>query len=310
MDLAIGIDAGATHLRACLMGSDGAVVGRRRSALPDDMCRLPEVLAAVVDELRGEVEGGRLVGVGVGCAGIIETDSGVLLLSPNAGIRSLDLSRELATLTGLSVTAMNDADAAALAEARMGAGQGLAHFVFLTLGTGIGGSIVIDGQPLLGTRASTAEIGHMCMDPDGPPCACGSRGCLEAYASASAWAKEAAARLAADPGVTSEMRGRKLNGQAVAEAARNGDRLALDVMRRAARYLGVALANIINLIDPALIVIGGGASRAADLYLDIARAEAAARALNKEAVCDIVLSGLGDDAGMYGAALRALEIGR
>jgi glucokinase len=211
---------------------------------------------------------------------------------------------------GIDAFLVNDANAAALGEHRFGAGKGLSSLVMLTLGTGIGGGIIIDSRMYAGACGAAGEVGHMVIDINGPLCGCGRKGCLEAMASGTAVARDTIERLRqGEKSALPEMvRGKleDITAERVGEAARQGDALARDVLFRAGTYLGVGLANLINLFNPEMIVLGGGMANLGDLFLDPARKVAMTQAfpISVRAV-RIVTAELGERAGVYGAAAFA-----
>ena len=210
----------------------------------------------------------------------------------------------------------NDSNLAALAEHRAGAAQGARHALMLTLGTGIGGGIILDGRLQRGSRGGGAELGHVVVDLDGPPCQgdCPGRGCLEVMASGTAIGREGAAAAARSPDSALAERardGREITGPLVTELAHDGDAAARDVLELIGTRLGVGITSLVNAFDPEVVVIGGGAVAGGELLLGPARAAVAERALppNREHV-QIVAAHFGDEAGMLGAAVLALEEGR
>ena len=234
-------------------------------------------------------------------------------MSPNLpGWRDVPLRDMVRERYGVDAFLVNDASAAALGEHRFGAGRGVSHLVLLTLGTGIGGGIIINGEMYGGACGSAGEIGHMVIDVNGPECACGNRGCLEALASGTAVARDAIRRIRqGEKSSLVEMVGGKIEditAEKVGAAARNGDSLALDVLAQAANYLGVGMANLVNIFNPEMIVLGGGMAKLGDLLIDPARRVVAEKAfpISAQAV-RIVTAQLGDEAGVYGAAVFAFE---
>jgi len=204
----------------------------------------------------------------------------------------------------------NDATVAAFAEHLLGVGRGADNLVMLTIGTGIGGGLVLGGEIYRGSSGAGAELGHIVIDEDGPPCQgnCPNHGCMETYASGTALAREgtAAAEREPDSALGRALADGTITGKVVTEAALNGDEMARDVVATAGRHLGVGLASLANIFDPDVIIIGGGVSAVGDLMLDPARAELASRALPPMNKTPVKLAALGADAGMIGAAAMAL----
>lgn len=281
---ATGVDIGGTSVRVTRVARDGTHGAVARADTPfGDAAGLVDVVA----ELHGGADGP----VGVGVAGGATSD-GVLCGAPNLGIDGAPFGRMLEERLGRPVTVTNDADAATWAEHRLGAGRGVDDLVMLTLGTGVGGGAVIGGRLLRGSSGLAAEFGHIVLAEGGAACACGNHGCLEAYASGSAMAMgdRRASDLAAD--------------------AADGDSVAAAHLARIGFWLGVGLADLVNALDPALLVIGGGAGTAAfDALAPAAEEALAARLFGRQHRTQppLVRAGLGDDAGVIGAALLALQ---
>lgn len=302
--VAVGVDVGGTKLLALAVTAGGEIVGRerRRSPVGD--------ADALVDEILGLVRsfgGSRPVGAGV--AGIVGRD-GVVRYGPNLDIEDLALQQRLEDALGVPVTVANDATVALFGELRAGTARGACDVVMVTLGTGVGGAVVVDGRIAEGATGMAGELGHVPVLDGGRECPCGNRGCLEAYASGSAIGLVARERLELtdDP---SDLRDVDVvDGKAVTMAALDGDDLALDVLRAAGYWLGVGLTGIVNVLDPELVVVGGGAATtAAPIVLPEAFGVLSQRILGAghRPVPEIVQAGLGDDAGAVGAALLAVE---
>lgn len=305
----IGIDLGGTNVRAGLVLSDGRVV--RRESRPTGADRGPGRVIETIAQLALSVRGGdRVAGVGIGSPGPLDAEAGVVVDAPNlAGWRDVPLGPLLSRLVSLPVRVENDANAAALGEAFRGAGRGSKSLVCITLGTGIGGGIVLSGDIVRGASGVGGEIGHVTMDPRGPRCGCGNDGCLEAYASATALVRGARARLAA--GAASALRDdESLTAASIALAARSGDALAASLLGGAGTMLGIAVANLAHLLNPDTVVFSGGLSGAGEPLFGPLRAEFRRRAFPRAfAAVRIALAELGDDAGIVGAA-RAFALSR
>jgi len=259
-------------------------------------------------------EAGEPDGIGVGVPSQIQFETGTVETSVNIPLTGVPLREELGRRFGVPVYVDNDANCAALAEAHM---VGVSHLVMLTLGTGVGGGVVIDGMTFRGAHGLGAELGHFTLNPDGPPCPgnCPNRGCLEAYCSGQALERDAT-ELATDK-PDSALAGRlspegKLSGRELVAAAEAGDSDALLLMENFARMLGIGIANYVNVFEPSRLAIGGGLSRASHLFFDRAVQEASARtlpALWKRVT--VALAEGGADAGVIGAGLlAALELER
>lgn len=310
----IGVDVGGTKVLAGAVDEGLQVVSRvqRLVASARSSTAVLDLVAAAVGEA---AEGEPIAGVGVGLPALIDAADGVALASmhlPLAGVRVRD---ELsARLAGVPVSVDNDANLALLAEHRAGAAQGASVAVMLTLGTGIGGGIVIDGRPFRGATGAGAELGHIVVDAEGPDCpgACPNRGCLEALASGTALG--AAARASAVTRPESALaralamdRG-ELPGVVVTRLARDGDELAVELVAETGRWLGLGLCGLVNAFDPEVVVVGGGMMAAGELLLGPAREVVRARALAPlgERV-RVEAARFGEQAGMLGAALLARD---
>jgi glucokinase len=309
----IGVDLGGTKLLAGVVGPDLAVRHRvRRQAFGLDQARLMATIVDAVEEARAEVEED-VVAVGFGIPVTLDRRTGTAAYSTHLPLADVPFEAVMSERLGLPVAVDNDGNCAVLAEARHGAGGGAGNVVMLTLGTGIGGGIVLGGRLQRGWIGAGAELGHMVIDMDGPPCQghCPNRGCLEVMASGSALVREASLRVARRPdtalGLALE-EGRELTGPFVTELAHDGDPVAQEAIAVVARALGVGLANIVNVLNPEVIVIGGGVIAAGEMLLEPARAEMRARALlpARDAV-RVVAAEFGEQAGMIGAALLARE---
>ena len=306
--LAIGVDVGGTKVAAGVVDQDGKVLAKTRRPTPSTSpADVEETIASVVQELRAEHEVGS---VGIGAAGFIDADRSTVLFAPNLAWRDEPLRDEVAKLVGLPVVVENDATAAAWGEYRFGAGSGCDHMVCVTVGTGIGGGIVLDGTLYRGRYGIGAEFGHMQAVPHGRRCGCGQRGCWEQYCSGRALLREA--REIAD---VQRVLGARLlelgNGRPegieapeVTTAAREGDPAALSCFEEIGHWLGVGLTSLAATLDPAVFVIGGGVADAGELLLGPAR-RVFAEQLTGTAYrphAEIRLAALGNEAGMVGAA--------
>ncbi|HEX8306191.1 MAG TPA: ROK family glucokinase [Jatrophihabitans sp.] len=308
MALAIGVDIGGTKVAAGVVDDEGRVIDSTRRPTPgSDVARTEAVIAEVVNELSARH---RVSAVGIGAAGWIANDLATVLFSPHLAWRDEPLRDALAEAIGVPVVVENDANAAAWAEYRYGAARGARVAVMVTMGTGIGGGLVVDGVLYRGAYGVGCEYGHMCVVPDGRRCACGNRGCWEMYASGRALARDA--RELADVSPVGAHRlmtlaGGDLNqltGPLVTEAAREGDPAAVEIYTAMGRWLGRGLANLAAVIDPTVFVIGGGVSEAGDLLLGPAR-QAFGESLTGRGfrpAADILLAELGPQAGLVGAA--------
>lgn len=294
---AIGIDLGGTNLRVALVSEDGEIV--RKIKKPSTEPVLDAILSAV-----DEIKQAEIVGIGLGVAGLIDRRRGRVFTSPNLhAIEGVDLVREIRNRFNGPVMIENDANVAALGEKTAGAGKGFDNFVLLTLGTGIGGGIIHKGKLL----DVSAEIGHMSINADAEKCPCGNIGCLETYASARAMIAKAVIMLEKDnESILKECcKGSiyKITPEDIYKAALEGDALSREILKDAGRFLGVGIANIINITSPEAIILAGGLVGAWNIYVQEAIKEASRRAFKElfDAV-KIIPSSLGDDAGIIGAA--------
>jgi len=310
-DLAFVADLGGTHLRAATVDRAGKIHYRLKQATPQ--AEKPDEIVRALVYAAGECErqsrstGGTICAMSVVVPGTVNAEEGTVVKAPN--VPCLDGFRLAAALESeLEWPAIleNDANAAAVGEMWQGAGRGFRTIICVTLGTGVGGGIIQEGRLWRGVDGSAAEIGHIGVDPfAGVPCACGSRGCLEVYASATAivrMTREARPRYPSSILHTSE----NLTSEKVYEAGLAGDELALEVFRRMGVYLGVGLASLINVLNPELIVIGGGLANGWDLFEKHMHQQVIERAFPTPArLVKIVRAECGDDAGLLGAARLA-----
>lgn len=267
---------------------------------------------ATIDRVAGLDPDARFLGLGVGSPGPLDTERGVVIETPNLGWRQMPLRDRLATALELPAVLDNDANCAVLGECWVGAGRGARFAIGMTIGTGIGGGLVLDGRLYHGAADSAGEIGHMTIDVDGRRCNCGNYGCLEAYASGPAIAMRATEQLRAglDSSLTALCGGDlgAITAQTVFEAARARDAVALDVVRDTAHYLGVGLANLLNIFNPELVVIMGGVTQAGEALFEPLEREVARRAFRSVVEsCRIVPGTLTGLAGVYGAAKVFLD---
>lgn len=313
--LAIGVDIGGTKIAGGVVDASGAILARARRNTPHRSTSpqvVEDTIVECVDELLGGLDGnddGRVVAVGVGAAGFVGADRATVVFAPHLSWRDEPLRDRLQGRIGPPVTVDNDANAALWAEARFGAAVGESHAIMITLGTGIGGALLVDGRVVRGRNGIAGEFGHMQVVPAGLRCECGNRGCWEQYASGNALIREARDLIAADSPVISDLRDRlgpegRLTGQFVTEAARAGDPTARELLADVGEWLGVGLANLAAAFDPGRFIIGGGVSAAGELLLrparDAFRRRLPGRGYRPEA--RIVPAQLGTDAGLIGAA--------
>jgi glucokinase len=306
---AIGIDVGGTKVGALLISEDGEVLAEERADTPrDDVDATLEVVYRLAD-LLGERD--RPVAVGVGAAGMVDAEAGMLRFAPNLDWTEVPMRELVAKRTGLPCVLDNDANAAAWGEYRFGAGRGHRELLVVTVGTGIGGGIVSGGRLLRGAHGFAAEIGHVIVEPGGPWCGCGNRGCWEQVASGQALDRAAREAAQSRPdSLIADLAGTHAPvGRHVWEAARQRDRMATSILEEVGRRLGEGIAGLVNVLDPEAVVIGGGVVDIGDLLLAPARKAfvAAVEAPDHRPEVPLVPAQLGNRAGAIGAAALALE---
>ena len=312
----IGVDLGGTKLLAGAVDPALNVHHRatRPARAPDHNAVLDTVVSAV-EEVRDAIEGGSgtVVAVGMGIPALIDARRGIAVMSTHLPLAGVPFAALLAERIGLPVFVDNDANAAMLAEWRFGAARGTRDAALLTIGTGIGGGLVVGGALQRGSQGAGAELGHMVVQADGPRCNgnCPNRGCLESVCSGTALAREA--RRIAEQRPASGLgealaSGREISGPLVTELAHDGDQAALDALAEMGRWLGIGIGNLVNMLNPEVVVIGGGVIAAGELLLAPARAVVAERALSpgREHV-RIVPARFGAESGMLGAATLAFD---
>jgi glucokinase len=308
---AIGADLGGTKMAIGVVDSGQNVLHRSTE----------RTYGRDFDELIGELEAElraalaacpQAEAVGIGIPSTIDRKRGSAISSVNLPIADVPIRDLVAERIGLPTFIDNDANLAALAELRFGAARGAENAIVLTIGTGIGGGLVLGGELYRGSTGAGAELGHVVIDYAGPPCQgnCPNRGCVEVLASGTALGREGRIAAEAHPGSVlgrALARGEEIDGKVVTEAAIGGDGIAVEVVATIGRRLGVALSSFANIFDPDVIVIGGGASAAGDLLLEPAREQLRSRALPPMNETPVRAAGLGPEAGMVGAAEMALE---
>jgi glucokinase len=307
---AVGIDIGGTKIAALRISAAGEI--RSRCVIPTPATDRSAAMPAIEAAAAAVFEDG-VAAIGVGMAGLIDVRSGVLLSAPNLAWRALSVSEGLGARFGLPVTVDNDATAAAWGESRLGASRGSDDSLFVGVGTGIGGGIVAGGRLLRGAYGLAGEIGHIIVEPGGPLCGCGNRGCWEQVASGVAIARAGGRAVSDEPGSPiARLAGgdpRRATGELVTEAARDGDAAAVEILTTVGRRLGEGIAGLVNVLDPEVVVLGGGVGEAGDLLLGPLREAylAAVEGADVRPEVPIVPARLGNDAGAIGAALLALE---
>ena len=313
----VGIDLGGTKIYTALADSRGRIVAEAR--IPTGAGDGPEAVIGRIVETYNQVKDLTPVGVagpaaiGIGSPGSLDPVKGVVFRSPNlSGWNNIPLREKLEQITGLPVYVDNDANLAALGEYFFGAGRGSRHMVYVTVSTGIGAGLILDGHIYRGAGGGAGEVGHMVLDPDGPLCGCGRRGCLESLSSGTAMASRARELVAAGRGraILREAGGNPgdITAVSVAKASASGDPEATGIISTAGDYLGMGMANMVNLINPDRLVLGGGALGAGSVLWDSMKRELSARALGSSlGQVKVVRAGLEGRSGLLGAVALALK---
>jgi glucokinase len=305
---AIGVDVGGTKIAAAVVTPEGEILNEVRYPSSGPKERLLSSIARSINEVRDGFEVG---GVCLGVPGTVSTEENKLIDAPNLrAIEGIPLKGELQERTGLTTTVENDANAAAWGEFRFGVGSEVGHLIFITLGTGVGGGVISHGVLLRGAQGSGGEMGHITIQATGPRCSCGNHGCLEALASGTAIARRAREVASEKPGSALGRLAieRAVLGEDVAELARQGDAAARSVLEETGVWLGIGLAGFVNVFNPEIIAIGGGAARAGDLILDAARREVHLRAMSPSRdFVEVKEATLGAESGVLGAAALARD---
>jgi glucokinase len=308
MALTIGVDVGGTKIAAGVVNESGEILEEaRRSSPAKDSDAIEDAIADAVDALCQQYE---VEAVGVGAAGFVDAARSTVLIAPNLAWRDEPLRPELEKRTRLPVVIENDANAAAWGEFQFGAGHDVNDLLLVTVGTGVGGGLVLDGALYRGAFGVAAEIGHLRMVPDGRQCGCGQRGCWEQYASGSALMKtvrEDARRGSTRAAMLLEFAGgdiEDITGQMVTQAAREGDAYAREKIHEIGAWLGEGIAALAAVLDPATVAVGGGVADAGDMLLAPATEafQASLTGRGYRPMLDIRLAQLGNKAGLIGAA--------
>ena len=306
-----GVDIGGTTIKMSMFEMTGHMVDKweiptntenHGSSILNDVAAVIEGRLVQDGISKDDVEG-----IGIGVPGPVVQDS-VVTGCVNLGWGRVNVAKELGDKTGLKVRVGNDANVAALGEMWQGGGKGYQNVIMITLGTGVGGGIIIDGHVINGSNGAGGEIGHVFVDEtEEEVCGCGKRGCLEQYASATGIVRLANRALAADQRESSMRSVQKISAKTVLDAAKAGDELALEVVEKMGRILGTALANAACIVDPEVFVIGGGVSKAGTIITEVIRKYYIERAFNSCRNADFALAELGNDAGVYGCVYLLLS---
>jgi glucokinase len=313
----VGIDLGGTKILAGVVGPDHQILARAKRPTPalEGGSAIVDAVIGCVDQALEEAGLSRkdVAAAGMGSPGPLDIKSGTILFSANLNVKNFPIGPELSAILDRPVLVRNDVRVGGYAEFRLGAGRGYRDLIAAFVGTGIGGCVILDGQILEGATGNSGEIGHMIVKAGGPRCGCGARGCMEALASKTAIARrvEKAVRKGLPTVLADKMarKGGRLKSRDLAEAVMANDLLALKEVHRAAHFLGIGLGNLINVLGPEIVIIGGGVAGAlGEPYIDLVRNSVRQHSLpDAQGTIRIERAALGDDAGILGAALLARE---
>lgn len=308
MGLSCGIDVGGTKIAGAVVDDGGKILEHLRVESPaTEVEAIEDAIAGVVADLRTRHEVDR---VGLGAAGYVDSSRAKMIFAPNLAWRDIDLKAELEERIELPVVVENDANAAAWGEFRFGGGEDVEDFLMVTVGTGVGGGIVLGGELQRGAFGFAAEIGHLRVVPDGRDCGCGNRGCFEQYASGSALVRNVRSAVAAGEPAAAGLLARAggdpsvISGPLVTAAAQDGDAFAVERLADLGDWLGQGVASLVTVLDPAAVVVGGGVSEAGDLLLEPMRRSFVDHlsVRGHRPIAEIRLAQLGNEAGVIGAA--------
>lgn len=305
MKYCFGVDIGGTTVKIGLFTTEGELLEKweiKTRTENHGEAILPDVAESLQNKMQEKnIRKSEVDGIGIGIPAPVMED-GVVQKTANLGWGYKEVTREMKELTGLPVAAGNDANMAALGEMWLGAGKGQKNMIMVTLGTGVGGGIIVNGKPLAGSHGAGGEIGHFCVnEEETETCGCGNTGCLEQYASATGISRLARRRLERDDSPSS-LRGSEISAKAVFDDLKEGDAVAKEIVEEFGSYLGHALAAIAVITDPSVIVIGGGVSKAGEILLEYVEKYFHEKAFFANQDTRFVLAQLGNDAGICGAA--------
>jgi glucokinase len=308
-DIVLAADLGGTNLRMAAVSKYGEIIRRLKTPTPEPSKR-DKIVNAIV-EISADCMAdapGSLRAISLAVPGTINSESGIIENAPNLpALNDFDLAGAVKSHFGVPVIIENDANAAAVGENWLGASQDSLNSIMMTLGTGVGGGIIVDGKLVRGADGTAGEIGHINVEPDGIPCGCGSKGCVEQYASATAIVSMAARAIEEDSAIIGS-NGRGLDSLQIFERAQAGEQWAVAIFASQGYYLGLVLAGLINTLNPEVIIIGGGASAAWDAFFPSLASQVYERSYSAAAArANIVRAKLGDNAGILGAARLGFE---
>lgn len=310
MNYCFGVDIGGTTVKMGIFKFDGEVIDKWEIKTRTENAGsavLPDIAYSIAEKLKEhEIEKENILGVGVGVPAPVSED-GVVKATANLGWGYKEVKHELEELTGIKVKVGNDANVAALGEMWKGGGLGAKNMIMVTLGTGVGGGIIVGGHILTGANGAGGEIGHICVNyEEEEQCGCGKKGCLEQYASATGIVRLAKKRLA-DGAENTVLNAESVTAKDVFDAVKAGEQTAMEIADEFGRYLGYAVANIAVLVDPAAIVIGGGVSKAGEILLTYIEKGFREKVFFANENVKFTLAQLGNDAGIFGAAKMILK---
>lgn len=303
---AFGVDIGGTTVKIGLFDREGCVLDKWEIPTVKDnegTSILPDVAQSLLDKMKEKgIDREDLLGIGVGAPGAIDRNGNLVSRAVNLGWNPFNIPKALSAYIDVPVRAANDANAAAFGEMWQGGGKGYSNLVAVTLGTGVGGGIIVDGNILTGASGGGGEIGHIHIDDtETESCGCGNKGCLEQYASATGIVRLAGRRLEKDD-TPSVLREGEVSARAVFDAVKAGDRVAVEIAEQFGRYLGKGLANVASVVNPEVFVIGGGVSKAGEILFKFVKPAFQKYAFPACRNTAFALAKLGNDAGIYGAA--------
>lgn len=308
-----GVDIGGTTVKIGLFQTDGTIVDKwevKTNTENQGSSVLPDIAQSLAEKLKEHgIEKNMVVGVGMGVPAPVNAE-GIVQNTANLGWGYKEVKREMEELTGLTAEVGNDANVAALGEMWLGAGKGQRDMIMVTLGTGVGGGIIVDGRPIVGCSGAGGEIGHLCVNyEETDHCGCGKTGCLEQYASATGIARLARIRLTKndDPSILRGCEIGEITAKTVFDALKEGDQVAGEIAEEFGSYLGHAMANIAAVTDPTVIVIGGGVSKAGEIILGYIEKYFQEKAFFANRHTKFILAELGNDAGICGSAKLVID---
>ena len=315
-DYVVGVDMGGTKILAAIIGSNGQIVSRFKAMTRADKSadevihRIAECISESIK--KANLDHTQIRGIGIGAPGVIDSKTGVVIYAPNLRWTNVALKTALENQIKIPVTVDNDVNLGTLGEQALGAGRGVDNLIGIFVGTGIGGGIILNGKLFYGANRTAGEIGHVILKPDGPRCSCGNRGCLEALASRTAISRyvRKAITQQGKKSILPELNGGSLDlvrSGALAKAVKRGDKVTVKAIERAQYYLGVGVATVVGIVNPQVVVLGGGLIEAmgedfVNSAYDVAAGLALPNAMNG---VEVVSAKLGDDAGVIGAAVHA-----